>query len=177
METKHEAAAVTAMAAQVKLVAGGLVMYRCPVCKAEFPPKAMLVRIFVWAKREVTCARCMTKLKYEYWRSAITGSVALVLGFATILAYPLLTGRTMHPLAAGTTMLLFLIPAALIRYSYVPVYGLGHCRNCGNRSPESVDEVCSGCGLDLAECCTSCGYELRGLNHDRCPECGTKIRP
>lgn len=46
----------------------------------------------------------------------------------------------------------------------------GHCRACGNRIGEEV--TCQRCGLMAGRLCSKCGYSLRGIESNRCPECG-----
>ncbi|HMN97707.1 MAG TPA: hypothetical protein PKC43_14720 [Phycisphaerales bacterium] len=77
-----------------------------------------------------------------------------------------------------------------------PLTGIGElrlpCRGCGtNLRSVSLRGTCPGCGMPVSRSvriadpeprapvapapCASCGYDLRGLESDRCPECGSRV--
>lgn len=53
---------------------------------------------------------------------------------------------------------------------------VGHCRYCGGRHWQKDQQRCWTCGAMQTGFCAACGYNLRMLESDKCPECGTPMK-
>ena len=130
---------------------------------------AMILGVFVWRWRNDPSLQHMNSYAFMM-NLMLAGVLGVFLGGVSALALPLAVRRIPTRTLMGWMLIALLIGLAFV--VIVDVFPLGPIGACVTTAALLLHRAASARVPPALQLCPKCGYDIRGIDADPCPECG-----